>query len=144
MKKNLKQGVKFDDDKLKMDLLPVIGLLLEGDVYTRGSYKYDSHNWRKGLKWSRVIGACFRHLLWYAAGERLDPDDGQHHMAAVKWAAGVLMEFEVTHPELDDRYIPFPPEKLRQILANMKGKPNVKKEPSKKSVKRPRNKKKRL
>lgn len=141
----LKEGVKFDDGKLQMDLLPVIGLLLEGDVYTRGSKKYDSHNWRKGLKWSRVEAALFRHLLWWKAGERIDPDDGQHHLAAIKWAAGVLMEFEITHPELDDRYIPFPPEKLRQLLADMKGKPNVKEKSKKRTTKkRPRNKKKHL
>lgn len=117
-----KEGVKFDQDKLRVDLLPVIGLLLQSDVYTRGSKKYGDHNWRNGMKWSRIIGAMLRHLLWYMAGETYDPEDGQHHLSSVAWCANTLMEYEVTHPELDDRAMPFPPEVLRKIVENMQGK----------------------
>ena len=143
MKKNLKQGVKFDSDKIRLDLVPVIGTLLEGDVYTIGGIKYDAHNWRKGIAWSRIIAAMKRHIAWFEAGESFDPEDAQHHLASVKWCANTLMEFELTHKEFDDRYIPFPPEKLRELLSNMRN-PNVKKKSTKKTIKRPRNKKKRL
>ena len=113
-------GKKNDQEKLRVELMPVIGLLLQADVYTRGAKKYDDHNWRKGIAWNRILGAMFRHLLWYMAGETYDPEDGQHHLSSIAWGANTLMEYEVTHPELDDRYIPFPAEVLRQIIDRMK------------------------
>ena len=139
----LKEGVKYDSEKIRLDLAPPIGTFLEGDVYTIGGKKYDVHNWRKGIAWSRIIGAMKRHITWFEAGESFDPEDAQHHLASVKWCANTLMEFEITHKELDDRYIPFPPTKLRELLASMRN-PNVKKESKKRTTKRPRNKKKHL
>jgi Domain of unknown function (DUF5664) len=120
-KKELKEGIKFDKDKLRVDLIPVLGLLRQADVYTRGAKKYSDHNWRFGMNWSRIIGAMIRHALWFAAGEQLDPSDGQHHLSSVAWCANTLMEYEVTHPELDDRYIAIPPEKLREVLDLLEG-----------------------
>ncbi|HWY34913.1 MAG TPA: dATP/dGTP diphosphohydrolase domain-containing protein [Nitrosopumilaceae archaeon] len=114
------EGTKFDTDKLRVELLPVTGLLLQADVYTRGAKKYDDNNWRKGIKWTRILGAMMRHLLWYMAGETYDPEDGQHHLASLAWGANTLMEYEFTHKELDDRYIAVEPGILRQMINNMK------------------------
>lgn len=97
------EGVKDDSGKLRLDLLPVMPLFLVSDVYTRGAKKYADDNWRKGLKWRRVFGALLRHAFKWFSGERCDPEDGQHHLASVVWCALTLMEYEVTHPELDDR-----------------------------------------
>ena len=44
-----------------------------------------------------------RHAFKYWGGEKLDPEDGQHHLTAVMWNAMCLMELEETHPEMDDR-----------------------------------------
>jgi len=46
-----------------------------------------------------------RHIEAFRRGESVDPDDGQHPLASVAWCAFTLMEFERTHPELDDRVI---------------------------------------
>lgn len=109
------EGKKFDNGKLLMSLSPVLGAILETDVYTRGKIKYGQHNWRSGLSWSRILDAMERHLMWFKAGEKLDPDDGQSHLASISWGAKTLMEYEYTHPELDDRYIAVPVETLRKL-----------------------------
>lgn len=77
--------------------------MLLADVYTRGACKYAPDNWRAGFKFSRILAALLRHVWSYIAGERCDPEDGQHHLASVAWCAFTLMEFEVTHPDMDDR-----------------------------------------
>lgn len=85
-----------------MDLIPAYPLMRLAEVYTIGAKKYDDDNWRKGIGWKRVFAALLRHAWKWMTGEKFDPD-GQHHLSSVAWCAFTLMEYEVTHPELDDR-----------------------------------------
>lgn len=96
-------GVKHDAGKLRFDLLPVEPLRELARVYTIGAAKYADRNWERGLSWGRVFAAMCRHAFAWWGGERLDPVDGQHHLASVAWCALALIEYERTHPELDDR-----------------------------------------
>lgn len=98
-----KEGIKFDKDKLRFDLIPVRPLEEVARVYTIGAKKYSDRNWEKGLKWSRVFGALLRHAFAWWRGEKYDLENGQHHLASVCWNALALMEYENTHSELDDR-----------------------------------------
>lgn len=113
-----KQGHKDDSGKLRMDLLPVVPLFLLSDVYTRGAKKYADHNWRKGLKWSRIFAALLRHAWKWFNGERCDPEDGQHHLASVAWCAFTLMEYERSHPEMDDRPEQVPYAEYKKLCAD--------------------------
>ena len=96
-------AMRFDSGKLRYDLIPTGPLKALAEVYTRGAEKYAPENWRKGMSFSRMIGPLFRHLEAWRAGESHDPDTGCHHLAQVVWNAMCLIEFEQTHPELDDR-----------------------------------------
>jgi hypothetical protein len=96
-------GTKADDGKHRYDLIPAQPLDELARVYTIGAGKYADRDWEKGLKWGRVFAAMMRHAWKWWRGERHDPEDGQHHLASVAWCAFALMEFERTHPELDDR-----------------------------------------
>ena len=96
-------GRKDDTGKLRFDLLPVEPLQRLAEVYTIGAKKYEDRNWQKGLVWGRVFAALMRHAWSWWGGERLDVVDGQHHLASVAWCALALIEYERTHPELDDR-----------------------------------------
>lgn len=100
------EGKKNDAGKLMYELIPVLPLRELARVYTIGAGKYDPDNWRKGLKWRRVMGALERHYQAFKDGESIDPQDGQHHLASVAWCAFALMQYEKDHPELDDRYVP--------------------------------------
>jgi len=97
------QGRKDDTGKLRYDLVPVGALEKLAEVYTIGARKYTDRNWEQGLKWGRVFAAMMRHGWSWWRGEKIDPVDGQHHLASVAWCAFALMTYEDTHPELDDR-----------------------------------------
>ncbi len=95
-------GVKYDDGKLRFDLIPPLAMAEFARVYTIGAKKYEDRNWEKGLKWGRVFRALIAHAFKWWAGEKRDPD-GQHPLASVMWCAATLMQYEHTHRELDDR-----------------------------------------
>lgn len=103
MKVDGTQGNKQDAGKLRFDLIPPRPLEELARVYTIGAAKYADRGWEKGLRWGRVFAAMMRHAWSWWRGERTDPVDGQHHLASVAWCALALMEYERTHPELDDR-----------------------------------------
>lgn len=96
-------GVKYDDNKHRYDLIPPYPLDRLAEVYTIGAKKYADRNWEKGLAWGRVFAAMMRHAWKWWTGERFDQESGQHHLASVAWCAFALMEYEKTHPEMDDR-----------------------------------------
>ena len=97
------EGRKDDQDKLRYDLIPVQPLEELVKVYTLGAKKYGDRNWEKGINFSRIFAAMMRHAWAYWKGEKYDTKDGQHHLASVAWNAFALMEFDNTHPELNDR-----------------------------------------
>ena len=97
------EGIKADTGKLRYDLIPPGPLNELANVYTIGASKYAARNWEKGLTWGRVFAAMMRHAWAWWGGEKHDLIDGQHHLSSVAWCAFALMEYEDTHPELDDR-----------------------------------------
>lgn len=73
------QADKYDDEKPRWDLLPLDAIEGCVRVLTAGSHKYDDHNWRRGHKFSRLVAACFRHLVAIAQGDDVDPEFGELH-----------------------------------------------------------------
>lgn len=99
-------AIKFDQDKMPMHLLSNEALLQTAAVLKFGANKYAEHNWRKGFQWSRPLSAAMRHIHAFNAGEDKDPESGLSHLAHAACCIMFLLEFEKTHPELDDRYKP--------------------------------------
>lgn len=99
-------GVKYDAQKARLDLVSPIALLELAKVLEFGSRKYNAHNWRSGIQFSRLIAACLRHVFSYLGGESKDPETGLSHLAHALCNLMFLLEFEVTRPDLDDRYKP--------------------------------------
>ncbi len=98
-------GTKFDQGKLQLDLIPPEAVLALGRVLTFGAAKYNSHNWRGGIKYSRVSAALLRHLMAWESGEDLDPESGFSHIDHVICNAAFLATFiSENRVELDDRY----------------------------------------
>jgi len=96
-------GTKLDAGKLRMDLIPGYPLMRLAETYTIGANKYKDDNWRAGISYKRIFAAMMRHAWKWFMGETYDPVDGQMHLASVAWGAFTLMEYEITHPEFDDR-----------------------------------------
>lgn len=102
MKEEQAVGVKYDSGKSRMELISPIAMEELGKVLAYGAKKYEDHNWRKGIQWSRIIGALLRHLFAYMRGERIDPESGCSHLAHVLCNAHFLVHYEHTRKEFDD------------------------------------------
>lgn len=97
-------GVKYDDDKPPMSLVPYAPVAFVAQVLAFGAKKYDAHNWRKGMAWSRLISAIERHIGKFKDGEDIDPESGLPHLAHAATGCLFLIQYWLDHPELDDRY----------------------------------------
>lgn len=100
----LQSGVKHDSGKIRLDLLSPIALEEMAKVMTFGAKKYGDNNWRGGIAWTRVLGALLRHTFAFARGEDFDPETGISHLAHCGCCVMFLIEYQTSHPELDDRY----------------------------------------
>lgn len=96
-------GRKDDSGKPPMSLIPRRAQIEEAKVLEFGRKKYDAWNWSLGMKWSRVLDAILRHVTAYCDGETLDPESGISHLAHARCGLGFLLDYEESHPELDDR-----------------------------------------
>lgn len=97
-------AARFSKGKIRHDLIPPWPLEELAKVYTYGSQKYDSDNWRKGLRWRKdVIGPLKRHLEKWICGEKLDDESNCFHLAMVLWNVCALMEYERCSIGIDDR-----------------------------------------
>lgn len=96
-------GLRFDEGKERVDLLPPDALLELGKVYGAGSVKYAARNWEKGMAYHKVLGPLMRHLFKWMRGEKIDPEDGQLHIAKVAWNAIALLTYELRGIGVDDR-----------------------------------------
>lgn len=101
------QGVKFDSNKIPVELLPTQALEEIAKVLAFGAKKYASWNWAKGMNWSRLIGACIRHLYAYARGEDKDPESGLSHIAHAGCCVLFLLQYDISKLGTDDRYKEF-------------------------------------
>lgn len=90
----------------RTDLLPWDIILEDARLYGVGSQKYEERNWERGYKWSLSFAALMRHAIKFWLGESIDPENGCHHLTAVRFHAAALMRFERDHKELDDRPLP--------------------------------------
>lgn len=87
----------------RYDLVPSGPLWQLAELYGRGAAKYEDRNWEKGYNWSLSYAALNRHLHLFWQGEDTDKETGCAHLASVVFHAFALLQFGVTHPELDDR-----------------------------------------
>lgn len=100
-------GVKFDGEKPPLALLPTRALEAVGRVLAFGAKKYQAHNWRGGIQYSRLAGAMLRHVFAFLRGEDKDPETGESHLAHAACCVLFALEFvEEGRTELDDRHKP--------------------------------------
>ena len=87
---------KFDDGKLRYDLVPPIELEELVEVYTHGAARYGDKNYLAGggLGEDRIYAAILRHVQSYRKGERIDKDSSLLALAHAAWGCFTLMEYE--------------------------------------------------
>ena len=103
-------GLRFNDDKVRHDLLEPFAINELAKVFTAGAKKYAANNWLRGMAWSKMLASMKRHINAFERGEDFDPETGLYHMAHAAWNAMGLVSYYKYHPRLDDRF-----QKLAQI-----------------------------
>lgn len=101
------KGVKHDGNKPRMDLISPYALEELAKVLTSGATRYGEHNWRGGLKNSRLLAAALRHINAHQRGETYDNGEGgsqTYHLSNAFACVMMLLENMAIRPELDDRY----------------------------------------
>lgn len=95
--------MKYDTDKVRMELIPPELLESVATILTFGANKYRDRGWEEGMEWSRVYGALLRHMNAWWAGDSLDLETGKSHL----WHAGCCISFLITYEQrntgTDDR-----------------------------------------
>lgn len=95
-------GRKDDTEKVPLDLIDPLALEGLARVLTFGAKKYDRHNWRGGIAWSRLVAALLRHTFAILRGELIDPESGLPHIDHVGCCWMFLSNMMKTRPDLDD------------------------------------------
>ena len=98
------EGNKFDAGKPPLGLISRVALEEEAKVMAFGAAKYDVHNWRKGMDFSRLIDAALRHVYAFADGEDADAETGLSHLAHARCCLAFLLEYEGRKLGTDDRF----------------------------------------
>jgi hypothetical protein len=99
----METGIKHDEGKPRMELLPMDALLEVAKVLTGGAHKYGDKNWLKGMKHSRLYGAMLRHLQASMMKVDLDPEFGIDHLAHCACCCLFLLTYHLRNLGEDDR-----------------------------------------
>ena len=96
-------GVRFNQGKLRYDLVEPHAHRDMVEVLTDGANKYKPRNWQAGLSWTSVLASLKRHIAAMELGEDYDPESGRLHIAHAACNVHFLNAFYYTFPQGDDR-----------------------------------------
>lgn len=74
------EGIKHDQQKPDLSLLPREFLDEVAFAMQYGETKYGRYNYTGGMAWHRIIAASLRHITAFAGGEDNDPESGVSHL----------------------------------------------------------------
>ncbi len=105
------KGLKFDNGKPRLSLIPKEAIWGMARGLTYGEKKYGTHNFRNGLAFTRLADAALRHLTVWLEGEELDLESGNSHLDHAL-ASLAMLKFMAEHrKDMDDRWLD--PEKVK-------------------------------
>ena len=118
------EGVKYDSEKLRYDLLPPECIREIVEILTLGAKKYEDENWKKvdNAK-DRYYAALMRHLEAWREGEKIDRESGKRHLAHMASNAIFLLWFDINDDKEDSfvRSLQFLSDLYRDSLGETKG-----------------------
>ena len=95
-------GLKFDDGKVPLHLLPFDSLIEIAKVLQFGAKKYAPNNWRKGFVYSRLFRAGIGHMISWWMGQDNDPETGFSHLAHAGCCVVFLLHFTLRGDSCND------------------------------------------
>lgn len=103
MEQEKEKGLRFNQGKLRYDLLEPLAIEELVKVFTKGAEKYAPNNWKKGMEWSKVLASLKRHIAAFEKGEDIDKETSCYHMAHAAWNALAIVSYYKIYPQGDDR-----------------------------------------
>lgn len=97
------KGLRYNEGKLRYDLLHPKAQEGIVKVLTKGAQKYAPRNWEKGMEWSTVLASMKRHIAAFESGEDFDPETGLLHVDHIQCNAHFLSAYYKIAPQYDDR-----------------------------------------
>jgi hypothetical protein len=99
-------GVKLDEGKLLMSLMPHEAIVGLAEVMTFGANKYTPNGWKTvpNAK-ARYEDALLRHYFAYKSGEQNDPESGLSHLKHILTNVAFLIYFEENNIEDDEEKV---------------------------------------
>jgi deoxycytidylate deaminase len=95
--------LKFDNNKIRYDLIPPEVNKALAEVLTYGAKKYKPNNWKKCSDIEKYIAALLRHLEAHRAGEMLDKDSGLLHIAHALTNAAFVTYFITNKESINEK-----------------------------------------
>jgi len=100
---NNDKAVRYNNNKLRYDLIPSYTLEKIAEAFTEGCKKYPERNWEKGFEWMSVVASLKRHLEQFCKGVDLDSESNLPHILHVIMNSIFLLEYYNIYPEGDNR-----------------------------------------
>lgn len=92
-----KKGKKYDQGKLRFELIPPVAIEEIAKVQTFGANKYGANSWQNlENAEERYLGALYRHLNAHQQGETFDLESGLSHLSHALTNLVFLVYFEQT------------------------------------------------
>lgn len=104
---DINKAARFNEGKLRYDLIPHEALKGVAQVLTFGAKKYGEDNWRKGLSWRSVLASAERHLEAFKSGEdyNVADDPGLMHIDHAITNLMFIKAYYKIYPQGDDRIV---------------------------------------
>lgn len=105
-KSKIQVGMKFDNGKEPLDLIPYEALKEIAKVLDFGGKKYNYFNWLSGIQYRRLISAAFRHINKFNSGENIDDETKTNHLANAICSLMFILHYESNkklYKKFDDR-----------------------------------------
>lgn len=96
-------GVKYDDGKVDLTLVPLIALEAEARALMFGEKKYGRYNYTQGFDSSRLTAAALRHLYAHVNGVDVDPESGLLHLGHARACLAMHLHCEQLGTLRDNR-----------------------------------------
>lgn len=96
-------GIKHDQHKVRMDLLPPDALWAVAEVLTFGAGKYGDRNWEQGMEHGRLLAALERHKNAHERGEDYDEETKLLHLAHAACCSLMVLALFLRGDGTDDR-----------------------------------------
>lgn len=79
---NTDKGKKYDEGKLRWDLLPIEEIEKVVEVITFGAEKYGENDWQKVDNFkNKYYAALMRHIVAWREGDKIDKESKKEHLA---------------------------------------------------------------